>query len=45
MDKEKKVAYRKLRKKAIRIQNTAFPRKISMAEAIKMAAKGSEENV
>ena len=40
MDKEKKVQQRKLRKKAIRIQNMS-PVKITMAQAI-TRAKGGE---
>lgn len=34
MDKEKKIALRKLRKKAIKLQNTSSV-KLSMAEALK----------
>lgn len=34
MDKEKKIAHRKLRKKAIKLQNTSSV-KLSMAEALK----------
>jgi len=36
-DKEKKVAHRKLRKKAIKLQNTSSV-KLSMAEALKRVA-------
>ena len=39
MDKVKKAAHRKLRKKAIKVQNAAFPRKVSMAEALQSAGK------
>jgi len=39
MDKAKRVEQRKLRKKAIKIQNAAFPRKVSMAEALQSARK------
>lgn len=38
-----KVKLRKLRKKAIKIQNNLFPRKVSMAEAL-ILAKKAEEN-
>lgn len=37
MDKEKKIAQRKLRKKAIKLQNTSSV-KLSMAEALKRVA-------
>jgi len=37
MDKEKKVAHRKLRKKAIKMQNMSSVR-LSMAEALKRVA-------
>ena len=45
MDKAKKADVRKLRKKAIKYQNTQFPRKVSMAEAMSAAKRGPEENV
>jgi hypothetical protein len=35
---------RKLRKKAIKIQNNAFPRKVSMAEAIALAKIQEEKD-
>lgn len=44
MDKAKRVEQRKLRKKAIKLQNMSAI-KLSMAEALKRAAKGPEENV
>lgn len=44
MDKAKRVEQRKLRKKAIKLQNMSSI-KLSMAEALKRAAKGPEENV
>lgn len=44
MDKQKKVEHRKLRKKAIKLQNSSAV-KLSMAEALKRALKGPEENV
>jgi hypothetical protein len=40
MDKEKKTAYRKLRKKAIKMQNTSSV-KLSMAEALKRVANAN----
>lgn len=45
MDKAKKAEMRKLRKKAIKYQNTSFPRKVSMAEALMVVKRGSDENV
>lgn len=44
MDKAKKVEHRKLRKKAIKLQNSSSD-KLTMSEALKRAAKGPEENV
>jgi len=38
-----KVEQRKLRKKAIKIQNNFYPKKVSMSEAIKMAQKGNND--
>ena len=40
MDREKKAAHRKLRKKAIKLQNTSAV-KLSMAEALKRAANAN----
>jgi len=42
MDKVKKAEHRKLRKKAIRLQNNS-PSKIMMAEAMKRASKKNED--
>ena len=38
-DKQKKAEMRKLRKKAIKVQNNLFPRKVSMAEAMILAQR------
>lgn len=42
MDKLKKAEQRKLRKKAIKIQNSS-PSKVTMAEAMKRAARGGDD--
>ena len=34
---------KKLRRKAINLQNKAYPRKVSMPEAINMARKGNDD--
>jgi hypothetical protein len=44
LDKQKKIEHRKLRKKAIKLQNSSSV-KLSMSEALKRAANGPEENV
>lgn len=42
MDKKKKAEVRKLRKKAIKLQNSSS-RKLTMAEAIMIVQNGSED--
>jgi predicted transcriptional regulator with HTH domain len=38
-----KVEQRKLRKKAIRLQNNLYPKKVSMSEALRLVQKGTDD--
>jgi predicted transcriptional regulator with HTH domain len=38
-----KVEQRKLRKKAIKIQNSLYPKKVSMSEALRLVQKGTDD--
>ena len=40
---QNKVEQRKLRRKAIKVQNNMYPKKVSMAEALRLAQKGTDD--
>jgi hypothetical protein len=42
MNKQIKKDLRVLRKRAIKLQNSMYPKKVSMAEALRLVQKGTE---
>jgi len=42
MNKQLKKDLRGLRKRAIKIQNSLYPKKVSMSEALQLAQKGTD---